>query len=79
MSSESSAASQTPIALAKTLSTHAARQDSVSLMETDDYVCIDPSTPLSKAIEVMKQDEGGCAIVCAEDRSLWAFSPSATC
>jgi CBS domain-containing protein len=41
------------------------RQDSVSLMETDDYVCIEPNTPLAEAIEVMKQDEGGCAIVCA--------------
>ena len=70
MSSESSAASQTPIALAKTLSTHAARQDSVSLMETDDYVCITPSTPLFEAIEVMKHDEGGCAIVCTEDQSV---------
>ena len=37
------------------------------MMETDDYVCIEPSTPLSKAIEVMKQDEGGCAIVCEKD------------
>ena len=71
MSSESSATSQTPsIAVAKTMSTHAARQDSVSLLETTDYVCISPSTPLHEAIEVMKQDEGGCAIVCAEDQSV---------
>ncbi len=70
MSSESSAASQPPIAVAKTLSTHAARQDSVSLLETTDYVCITPATPLYEAIEVMKQDEGGCAIVCAEDQSV---------
>ncbi len=40
------------------------RSDSVSLLETDDYVCILPNTPLADAIEVMKKDEGGCAIVC---------------
>lgn len=62
-------ASETPsVAIAKTASSRKARQDSVSSMETDDYVCIAPSTPLAKAIEAMKQDEGGCAIVC-EDNS----------
>jgi CBS domain-containing protein len=71
MSGEQSAAGQTPsVAIAKTASTRQARQDSVSSMETDDYVCIAPSTPLSQAIEAMKQDEGGCAIVCAEDGSV---------
>ena len=39
-------------------------------METDDYVCIEPVNSLSKAVEVMKQDEGGCAIVCAADGSV---------
>jgi CBS domain-containing protein len=68
MSGEHSAARETPhVAIAKTTSSRKARQDSVSSMATDDYVCIAPSTPLSKAIESMKQDEGGCAIVCAED------------
>jgi CBS domain-containing protein len=71
MPSEQSAASQTPsVAVAKTTSSRKARQDSVSLMETDDYVCIEPSIPLSQAIEVMKQDEGGCAIVCERDGSV---------
>jgi len=70
MPSDSSATSQTPIAVAKTLSTQAARQDSVSLLETTDYVCITPATPLYEAIEVMKEDEGGCAIVCTEDQSV---------
>ena len=56
------------IAIAKTASSRKAREDSVSSMETDDYVCISPSTPLSEAIEAMRQDEGGCAIVC-EDNS----------
>ena len=64
MSGEQSAASTTPsVALGKTASSRQARRDSVSSMETDDYVCIAPSTPLLKAIEAMKQDEGGCAIV----------------
>jgi CBS domain-containing protein len=71
MPSDQSAASQQPsVAVAKTMSTRAAREDSVSMMETDDYVCIEPSTPLYQAIEVMKQDEGGCAIVCAQDQSV---------
>jgi CBS domain-containing protein len=60
----------TSVALAKTASTQKARQDSVSSLETDDYVCVEPSTPLANAIEIMKQDEGGCAIVCAKDRSV---------
>ena len=71
MSGEHSSPSQAPsIAVAKTASSRKARQDSVSSMETKDYVCIAPSTPLSKAIEAMKRDEGGCAIVCAEDGSV---------
>jgi CBS domain-containing protein len=71
MSGESSASSQTPsVAIGKTASSRKARADSVSSMETDDYVCIAPSTPLFKAIDAMKQDEGGCAIVCADDGSV---------
>lgn len=71
MSGEQSAANEAPsVAIAKTASSRQARQDSVSSMETDDYVCIAPSTPLAKAIEAMNQDEGGCAIVCAEDGSV---------
>ncbi|MDX6611144.1 MAG: hypothetical protein QOD75_330 [Blastocatellia bacterium] len=50
------------------------REDKVSLMETDDYVCIKPSTPLSEAIEVMQKDEGGCAIVCEGDRIAGIFT-----
>jgi CBS domain-containing protein len=71
MSSEQSAASSTPsVAIAKTASSRQARHDSVNSMETDDFVCIAPATPLFTAIETMKQDEGGCAIVCAEDGSV---------
>lgn len=50
------------------------REDKVTLMETDDYVCIAPSDPLSAAIEVMKDDEGGCAIVCEEGRIVGIFT-----
>lgn len=48
----------------KTDAPHRARNDSVTLMETDDFVCLRPETPLSEAIEQMKKDEGGCVIVC---------------
>lgn len=70
MSSEFAASEMPSVAIAKTASSRKARNDSVSSMETDDYVCISPSTTLLKAIEVMKRDEGGCAIVCAEDGSV---------
>jgi CBS domain-containing protein len=43
-------------------------------METDDYVCVEPTTPVSQAIEVMKRDEGGCAIVCEGDRVVGIFT-----
>ena len=62
--------SDTSVAVARTVSTQKARQDRVSSLETKDYVCVEPSTSLAHAIEIMKQDEGGCAIVCAEDRSV---------
>ena len=70
MSGESATHQNHSIAVAKTDASHKARADSVSMMETDDYVCVEPSTPLFKAVQVMKQDEGGCAIVCAPDRSV---------
>lgn len=54
--------------------TKRARQESVSLMRIDDYVCIEPSAPISQAIERMKQDEGGCAIVCEGDRVVGIFT-----
>ena len=52
MSGEQSAASQTPsVAIAKTASSRKAREDSVSSMETDDYVCVAPSTPFPKQLK----------------------------
>ena len=50
----------------KTDSPHRARQDSVTRLETHDFYCVRPDTPLSEAIEMMKKDEGGCVIVCEE-------------
>jgi CBS domain-containing protein len=54
----------------KTDAPHRAREDSVTLLETKDFVCIRPDTSLSEAINQMKRDEGGCAIVCNEDGSV---------
>jgi CBS domain-containing protein len=71
MSSQHSSADEAPsVAIAKTALTRKARQDSVSSMQTDDCVCIAPDTSLSQAIEAMKRDEGGCAIICAADGSI---------
>jgi CBS domain-containing protein len=71
MSAEQTAAGEMPtVAIAKTEASRKARKDSVTSMETDDFVCITPGDPLRNAIERMKQDEGGCAIVCAEDGSV---------
>ena len=50
------------------------RADKVSGMQTDDFVCIEPTTPLSAAIEAMKKDEGGCAIVCEGERVVGIFT-----
>jgi CBS domain-containing protein len=50
------------------------RSDSINLMETDDYVCLEPSTPLSEAIERMKEDEGGCVIICEARRVVGIFT-----
>jgi CBS domain-containing protein len=50
------------------------RADKVSLLQTDDYVCIEPSTSLADAIEAMKKDEGGCAIVCEGERVVGVFT-----
>lgn len=71
MTAKQPAANEAPsVAIAKTASSRKARRDSVSSMQTDDYVCIAPSTPLREAIESMRRDEGGCAIVCAENGSV---------
>ncbi|HEX8140757.1 MAG TPA: CBS domain-containing protein [Pyrinomonadaceae bacterium] len=51
-----------------------ARDDSVSLLETRDYVCVAPDAPLSEAIAQMKKDEGGCVIVCEQERVVGIFT-----
>jgi CBS domain-containing protein len=58
----------------KTDKPHRARADSITLLETDDFVCVRPDTPLALAIEQMKRDEGGCVIVCEEGRVLGIFT-----
>jgi CBS domain-containing protein len=69
MSAEQPAAELRPSrVVAKKEVSRQARRDRVSLLETDDYVCLEPFDPLSKAIEAMKKDEGGCAIVCEGKR-----------
>ena len=69
MSAENPAAMQKDVPQTpadKTDAPRRARHDSVTLMETDDFVCVRPDTPLAGAIERMKNDEGGCVIVCDE-------------
>jgi len=73
MATERSAASKSGRAGKTEYSRHA-RADKVSLMQTDDYVCIEPSAPLSAAIAAMKKDEGGCAIVCEGKRVVGIFT-----
>jgi CBS domain-containing protein len=60
--------------VSKTETSRHARTDKVSAMQTEDYVCIEPSTQLPAAIEAMKKDEGGCAIVCEGDRVVGIFT-----
>ena len=73
MSSERSAISSSTSA-GKVETSRNARADKVNRMQTDDFVCIEPSTPLSAAIEAMKKDEGGCAIVCEAERVVGIFT-----
>jgi CBS domain-containing protein len=46
----------------------------VMVMPTDDYVAVSPYTPLSQAIEAMKNDEGGCVIVSDDGRVAGIFT-----
>jgi CBS domain-containing protein len=46
----------------------------VSVLPTDDYVVVSPYTPLSQAIEAMKNDEGGCVIVSDDGRVAGIFT-----
>src|SRR2546423_4297842 len=51
-----------------------ARDQKVSVLPTDDYVVVSPFTPLSQAIEAMKDDEGGCVIVSDDGRVAGIFT-----
>ncbi|MDX6529681.1 MAG: hypothetical protein QOH41_1971 [Blastocatellia bacterium] len=46
----------------------------VSVLPTEDYVAVSPYTPLSQAIEAMKNDEGGCVIVSDDGRVAGIFT-----
>ena len=46
----------------------------VSVLPTDDYVVVSPYTPLSQAIEAMKDDEGGCVIISDDGRVAGIFT-----
>lgn len=46
----------------------------VSVLSTDDYVAVSPFTPLSQAIEAMKNDEGGCVIISDDGRVAGIFT-----
>lgn len=67
MSAEQQQKSEPQTPADKTDAPHRVRADSVTLLETDDFVCIRPETPLAQTIEQMKKDEGGCAIICDGD------------
>src|SRR5712692_1652246 len=51
-----------------------ARDQRVSVLQTDDYIAVSPHTPLSQAIEAMKTDEGGCVIVTDDGRVAGIFT-----
>lgn len=46
----------------------------VSVLPTEDYVAVSPYTPLSQAIEAMKNDEGGCVIISDDGRVAGIFT-----
>ena len=49
-------------------------EQKVSVLPTDDYVAVSRYTPLSQAIEAMKQDEGGCVIITDDGRVAGIFT-----
>src|SRR5437867_5655122 len=51
-----------------------ARDQRVSVLQTDDYVAVSPYTPLSHDIEAMKSDEGGCVIISDDGRVAGIFT-----
>jgi signal-transduction protein with cAMP-binding, CBS, and nucleotidyltransferase domain len=56
------------------LSPRRACEQRVRVLPTDDYVAVSPYTPLSQAIEAMKNDEGGCVIVSDDGRVAGIFT-----
>jgi CBS domain-containing protein len=58
----------------KTDAPHRVREESVKNLETADMVRVEASTPLAEVIRRMKDDEGGCAIVCEGERVVGIFT-----
>ena len=48
----------------KTDAPRGVRNDSVKNFATEDFVRVEPGTPLSEAVALMQQDQDGCVIVC---------------
>ena len=77
MSPEQSAAEQkrAPAAPAeKTDAPRGVRGDSIKNIQSDDFFCVEPSTPLAEAIELIKNGEGGCAFVCENGHVVGIFT-----
>lgn len=77
MSAEQSAGEQKRDTLSpddKTDGPKRVRDTSVLMLETQDYFCVQPDAPLSEAIEQMKKDEGGCVIICEDERVVGIFT-----
>ena len=51
-----------------------ARDQRVRVLPTDDYVAVSPYTPLSQAIEAMKNAEDGCVIISDDGRVTGIFT-----
>lgn len=49
-------------------------EQKVRVLPTDDYVAVSPFTPLSQAIEAMRNDEGGCVIISDDGRVAGIFT-----
>jgi CBS domain-containing protein len=49
-------------------------EQKVSVLPADDYVAVSRHTPLGKAIEAMKKDEGGCVIITDDGRVAGIFT-----
>ena len=61
-------------AAAKMDSLRQACDQRLSVLDTHEYLAVSPHTPLSNAIEAMKNDEGGCVIISDDGRVAGIFT-----